>query len=249
MAYIPSIKINLISVPILDRLGYSFLFGSGKVKLYQDSLLIGTGVLSGSLYILELFVLPFVSTTLTINTASSSKRLRLNEKSSTLWHKHLGYISRLIIRRLIKYEILPDLDFSDFDTSVDYIKGKLTAKVRNVKIDRCTELLRVIHINICGPFTHAMGGYKYFITFFDDYSRYGFVELIREKCDSLDAFEAFKAKVELQQGKKIKVVHYDRGGEYYGRYDETGRNLGPFAKYLQEFSIGKVYFLYEFQLL
>ena len=35
------------------------------------------------------------------------------------------------------------------------------------------------------------------------------------------AFKAFKAKVELQQGKKIKVIHYDRGGEYYGRYDET----------------------------
>ena len=41
MAYILSIKRNLISVLILDILGYSFLFGTGKVKLYQDSLLIG----------------------------------------------------------------------------------------------------------------------------------------------------------------------------------------------------------------
>ena len=41
--------------------------------------------------------------------------------------------------------------------------------------------------------THlAMGGHKYFITFIDDYSRYGFVELIREKSNS-----SFKAKVEL----------------------------------------------------
>ena len=39
----------MILVPILDRLGYSFLFGSGKVKLYRDSLLIGTEVLCGSL--------------------------------------------------------------------------------------------------------------------------------------------------------------------------------------------------------
>ena len=42
VAYIPSIRRILISVPILDRLGYNFLFGSRKVKLYQDSLLIGT---------------------------------------------------------------------------------------------------------------------------------------------------------------------------------------------------------------
>ena len=239
MAYISSIRRNLILVPILDRLRYIFLFGVEKVKLYRDSLLIGTGVLCGILYRLELSALPYVSTTLTVNTTSSSKRLRLNEKSSTLWHKLLGHISRQRIERLIKDEIIPDLDFSDFDTYVDYIKGKLIAKVRNAKIDKCTELLRVIHIDICGSFIPlAMSGYKYFITFIDDYFCYGFVELIREKSKYLEAFKAFKAKVELQQRKMIKVVHSDICGEYYGRYDEMGRNPGPFARYLQECGIG-----------
>ena len=76
MVYIPLIKKNLISVLILDSLGYSFLFGSRKVKLYRESLLIGNGILCGSLYILELSTLPSVSATLTVNTASSSKCLR-----------------------------------------------------------------------------------------------------------------------------------------------------------------------------
>ena len=63
---------------------------------------------------------------------------------------------------------------------------------------RLTELLRFIHIDICGPFTPlTTGGYKYFITFIDDYSCYDFVELICEKSDSLEDFKAFKAKVEL----------------------------------------------------
>ena len=84
MAYIPSIRKILISVPILDRLGYSFILGTIKVNLYQDSLLIGTRVLCGSLYILELSALPFIYATLTVIIVSSSKRLRLNEKSSTL---------------------------------------------------------------------------------------------------------------------------------------------------------------------
>ena len=142
------------------------------------------------------------------------------------------------MERLIKDEILSDLDFSYFDTCVNCIKGKLTAKVRNVKINRCTELLGVIHIDIYGTFTPlVMGGYKYFIMFIDDYSCYGFVDLIRKKSNSLEAFKAFKEKFELQQGKKIKVVHYVRGGEYYGRYDETGRNPGPFVKYLHECGI------------
>ena len=42
VVYIPSIRRNLILVPILDRLIYCFLFGIGKVKLYRDSLLIDT---------------------------------------------------------------------------------------------------------------------------------------------------------------------------------------------------------------
>ena len=74
VVYIPSIMRNLISIHILDRLGYNFLFGTRKVKLYQYSLLIGIGILCGNLYRLELYVLSYVSTTLTLNTASSSKR-------------------------------------------------------------------------------------------------------------------------------------------------------------------------------
>ena len=239
MVYIPWVRINLILVPILDRLGYSFLFGTSKVKLYRDSLLIGSGLLCGSLYILELSVLPSVFATLTV---SNIKCLRLNEKSYILWHKHLGHIFKQRMKRLIKDEILPDLDLSNFDTYVDCIKGKLTAKIRNIKVGKCAELLGVIHIDICRSFTSlSMGGYKYFVTFIDDYSRYGFVKLICENSDSLEAFKAFKAKVKLQQVKKIKEVHSDRGGEYYSTYDETRHNPGPFEKYFQECDIDAQY--------
>ena len=83
------------------------------------------------------------------------------------------------------------------------------------------------------------------ITFIDDYSHYGFFKLIYEKSDSLEAFKVFKEKVKLQQGKKIKVVHYDRCGEYYGRYDETGRNPRLFVKYLQECGIDAQYTMHD----
>ena len=41
VACIPSIMRNLILVSILDRLGYNFPFGTKKVNLCRDSLLIG----------------------------------------------------------------------------------------------------------------------------------------------------------------------------------------------------------------
>ena len=37
------------------------------------------------------------------------------------------------------------------------------------------------------------------------------------------------------------MVHFDKGSEYYGKYDETRRNPGPFAKYFQECGIDAQY--------
>ena len=76
VAYIPSMRRNFISIPILDRLGYTFLFRTGKVKLYRDSILIDIEVLCGSLYNkYSIFI---------VNTICNSKRLSLNEKSYTI---------------------------------------------------------------------------------------------------------------------------------------------------------------------
>jgi hypothetical protein len=50
----------------------------------------------------------------------------------------------------------------------------------------------------------------------------------------LDKFKIFKAEVENQHDIKIKVVRFDRGGEYYGRHTPYGQVPAPFARFLQE---------------
>ena len=124
-------------------------------------------------------------------------------RSYMLWQKYLGHISRNGMERLVKDGMLQNLDFSKFTACVDCTKGKLTAKVRKSKTDRCTDLLKLIHTDICVPFIlPAMGGYKYFNSFIDGVSWYGHIELIHEKSESLDAFKIFKINVELQKGRK-----------------------------------------------
>ncbi|RVW44256.1 Retrovirus-related Pol polyprotein from transposon TNT 1-94 [Vitis vinifera] len=80
-------------------------------------------------------------------------------------------------------------------------------------------------------------GEKYFIIFIDDLSRYGYVYLMHEKSQAIDIFEMFITEVERQLDKNIKIVRSDRDGEYYGRYDESGQNPGPFAKFLEKCGI------------
>jgi len=39
----------------------------------------------------------------------------------------------------------------------------------------------------------------------------------------------------------VKIVKSDRGGEYYGKYDESGQYPGPFAKFLEKCGIWAQY--------
>jgi transposase InsO family protein len=83
------------------------------------------------------------------------------------------------------------------------------------KGERASDLLGLIHTDVCGPMsTSTRNGYSYFITFTDDYSRYGYVYLMRHKSESFERFKEFKAEVENQLNKSIKALRSDRGGEY-----------------------------------
>ncbi|XP_074344429.1 uncharacterized protein LOC141683587 [Apium graveolens] len=142
------------------------------------------------------------------------------------------------IQRLVNDRILDPLDLSDFQVFVEFIKGKKTNS-RKLGVNRATSVLELIHTNICGPFpTASWNGQRYFITFIDDYSRYGYLYLIHEKSQALDVFKEYKAEVELQLNSSIKAVRSDRGGEYYGRYDGSGeQHPGPFANFRKECGI------------
>ncbi|RZC02438.1 Retrovirus-related Pol polyprotein from transposon TNT 1-94 [Glycine soja] len=174
--------------------------------------------------------------------SSHGTKRKLNENSATLWHKHLGHISKQRIQRLVLDEILDPLDLSDFEVCIECIKGKQT-NIRKLGAKRAKDVLELVHTDICGPFpTTSWNGQQYFITFIDDYSRYGYLYLIHEKSHSVEVFKTFKTEVELQLGKKIKIVKSDRGGEYYDRYDGSGEQRpGPFALFLKECGIVSQY--------
>jgi hypothetical protein len=117
-----------------------------------------------------------------VNVVVVSKCTRNIETSSMLWHRHFDHISRPRIERLIKDGILVNLDFSNFDTYVDCVKGNIASKSRRQKDERSENVIELIHTDICGPIIPAvLGNYRYFITFIDDYSHYGHFEVIREK--------------------------------------------------------------------
>ena len=53
------------------------------------------------------------------------------------------------------------------------------------------------------------GGYENFVTFTDDYSRYGFVYLMRQKSETFDKFREYKAEAGEQLSVHIKQLQSD----------------------------------------
>ena len=92
--------------------------------------------------------------------------------------------------------------------------GKTTRKPFG-KGTRAEYPLQLIHSDICGPMNvKARHGASYFITFIDDFTRYGYVYLIAYKSEALDCFKRFMNLTENQLDKKIKALRTDRGREY-----------------------------------
>ena len=61
---------------------------------------------------------------------------------------------------------------------------------------RAKKCLKLVHTNLCGSFNvNRCGGYEYFITFMDDYSRFGYVYLMHRKFNVLDKIIEFKVEL------------------------------------------------------
>ena len=234
--YVPSMRRNLISVSCLDNDGFDCHFGNGQCLIQINNKCVGLAFRQDKLYLLSLNehvnVISDKNVSSTMN--ENNKRKRIDNESAKLWHCRLGHISRGRIERLVKESILPSLEFSDLEQCIDCIKGKFVKTIKK-GANRSAGNLEIIHTDICGPFSvTSVDGYDSFITFTDDYSRYGYIYPIKQRSEALDKFKIFKAEVENQHNLKIKIVRSDRGGEYYGRHTPYGQTPGPFAKFLQE---------------
>jgi len=72
------------------------------------------------------------------------------------------------------------------------------------KSQRSSELLEIIHSDICGPMrVESNGKTRYFITFIDDYSRWCEIRLLKRKDEVFDVFKEFNSYAETQKKNQI----------------------------------------------
>jgi hypothetical protein len=136
------------------------------------------------------------------------KRAQLNDLNPTfIWHYRLGHINEKGIERLHKDGFLSSFDFESFDTCESCLLGKMTKSSFTGSIERASDLLGLVHTDVCGPMISvARRGFQYFITFTDDFSRYGYIYLMRHKSESFEKFKKIQNEVQNQLSKTIKFL-------------------------------------------
>ena len=129
---------------------------------------------------------------------TSGKRPRQDDVNDTyLWHCRLGHINKNRITRLVKEGLLDLGDCESLPTCESCLLGKMTKSSFTGKGERASELLGLVHSDVCGSMsTSARGGYFYFITFTNDLSWYGYVYLMKHKLESFEMFKLFRNEIE-----------------------------------------------------
>ncbi|GJV20762.1 retrotransposon protein, putative, ty1-copia subclass [Tanacetum coccineum] len=210
--YAPSITRGIISVSHLYDDGFVNHFDGNVLSVSRNNLVYFSVIPRDGIYEINL---SSSNTNVSYMYVIRNKIAKLNLDSTLLWHCRLGHISKKRIEKLQHDGLLNSTDIKSFEKCVFCMYGKMARKPYSHQVDRAKDLLGLIHIDVYGPFKIvSRQGASYFVTFTDDFSRYGYVYLIKHKHEVFETFKVFQKEVENKLGKTIKSLRSDRGGEY-----------------------------------
>ena len=194
--YVPSFKQDIFSVEAATEKGASIEFKPNSAELISKNGTKFNIVKHGRLYFLN-------------NTVST------NKASYTLkeWHEILGHCN---VKDIVQLESVVDgmkiTDKHDFDCGT-CVEGKMT-QFRNRKADeRATSVLDMVHCDLAGPIDPvAKDGFKYALSFVDDYSGLVMIYFLKHKSDTLLATKRFLA--DISPYGSVKRLRSDQGTEF-----------------------------------
>jgi hypothetical protein len=213
--YVPELEGNLLSVSKIASKGRKIIFSEKDCQVIdKNGEVSAKGLNVGGLYKLSAKVIP--PSQVKAAKASSSK------SDLELWHRRFGHLNEQAIKSLHSKGLVKGLDIEG-NEDMGLCKGCIYGKQHQEPFPqsgakRATEILEIIHSDLCGPMRQpSIKGALYFLTFIDDKSRKTFVYFLKSKGEVLEKFKEFKALVENQTGKRIKTLRSDNGGEYSSR--------------------------------
>ncbi|KAK8988277.1 hypothetical protein V6N11_065872 [Hibiscus sabdariffa] len=135
--YVLALRRNLISGGLLNKADIKLVFEADKLVLSRNGDYIEKGFLNGGLFVIE--------TQLNENKVSTSAYI---VETVDMWHTRLGHANIHSLKKMMKMNILPKLDITNFNKCEICVEAKHAKPHFKTVSNRKTELLEFIHTNL-----------------------------------------------------------------------------------------------------
>ncbi|PKU66914.1 Retrovirus-related Pol polyprotein from transposon TNT 1-94 [Dendrobium catenatum] len=134
-----------------------------------------------------------------------------------LWHSRLSHPHNRILHTIANNN--PHLSISSLSSNCMSCKSSKGHKLSFDKsATRHVSLLSLIHSDVWGPApVVSIQGFRYYVIFVDDYSRFTWIFPLKQKSEVTDVFINFKKKIETYTSHTIKSLRTDGGMEFMNK--------------------------------
>lgn len=222
--YVPGLSNNLVSTDCITEKGFEVTFKrscaivtDGKNRVWM------TAQRKDRVMVLNV----------RIESPSLSATALLTCSTPSLWHQRLGHIGEGGLSKVAGRLGLSHSNLK-FDPCEICAYGKNTRSPFHQSSSSTSQVLELVHLDLCQMTPNSLSGCKYFLIIVDDYSRKYFVEFLQNKSQTFDRFEKFRKMAETQTGCKLKAIRSDNGTEFQNsRFTEVCTKYGI----LQQFTV------------
>jgi hypothetical protein len=208
--YVPDLRSNLLSVAKMTEHGFEVIFRRNEAIVTNPDT--GENVIVARRD-KDMYYIDELSEESRVSQTRSQISMSLQE-----WHERFGHLNEKDLKNIIRKQKVDGIDIKADEAlpvCETCVKGKQTRKPFTRSVSQTTELLELVHTDVCGPMrVNSLAGSRYFVTFIDDKSRWCEVYFIKKKTEVIEKFKEYKSLVEKKTERKIKTVRSDSGTEY-----------------------------------
>ena len=215
LLHIPILARYLISVSTMEDASVRTMFEKDTCKMIRGAMVLMWGIRIRTLHKL-LGKIDDGSCNQVVN-PKNEEILSCVAALTMLWHRLVGHIGEKGLRAMHRkgmVEALHDCS-SKFDFCEHCIYGKQNHVSFPRKDTRGKEIVELVHSDVFRLVSvSSLGGSRYYVSFINDFSRMTWIYFMKKKSDVFKRFLEFKALLENQTNRKIKVLSTDNGGYF-----------------------------------
>ncbi len=178
---VPGLKANLLSVPAITKKGFTVVFKENQVTVSKGQVHLSFKKING----------------IFIGKVQKVLDKELQE------HRQLGHVSIPKLRELKEKGLLDTLPEVHCEACA---KGKFKrGRIPKESDRKATVVGERIHSDVCGPFQEkSLQGNSYYVSFTDEYSRYSYVQFMRNKDEVTKHFKQYVVAMKTQLDATVK---------------------------------------------